>query len=51
MGFDLDGDALAISEADIGCMRLTVYRIHDTTNHLFINLFINCLSIHSTNHL
>ena len=62
MGFDLDGDGQAQKLSHIGCMPYTVYRIHDTTNHLFIiclsfvyqfiqqfiyNLFIICLSYSS----
>ena len=46
MGFDIDGDGLAISEADIGHMRLPVYRIHDTTNHLLTNYINICLQIY-----
>ena len=47
----MNRDALAISEADIGCMRLPVYRTHDTTNHLLTNYINICLQIHLQIHL
>ena len=62
MALDMKTDTLEYLKAEIGCMPYTVYRIHDTTNHLFIicssfvyqfiqqfiyNLFIICLSYSS----
>ena len=62
MALDMRRDALEYFISHIGCMPYTVYRIHDTTNHLFIicssfvyqfiqqiiyNLFIICLSYSS----
>ena len=34
MALDMKTDALEYLKAEIGCMPYTVYRIHDTTNHL-----------------
>ena len=34
MALDMKTDTLEYLKAEIGCMPYTVYRIHDTTNHL-----------------
>ena len=34
MALDMHGEAFAYFISHIGCMPYTVYRIHDTTNHL-----------------
>ena len=50
MALDMKTDTLEYFISDIGCMPYTVYRIHDTTNHLLTICINICLSIHSTIH-
>ena len=51
MALDMKTDALEYFISDIGCMPYTVYRIHDTTNHLLTNClwFVYDLFINSFN--